>query len=172
MEITMETKIADLLNSRSDMKDILIAINPKFKKLNNPVLRRTLAKLASVKQAAVVGGMDAVDLLNQLRIAVGQEPVESGGVTQVEIEEESAPEWINQEVKATFDGNAMLDREENPLAEITKAMRQLKEGDVVTLTVDFKPEPLIDQFLQRGYGVYTEETERGFVTYIRNKSHK
>jgi len=77
MEITMETKIADLLNSRPDMKDILIAINPKFKKLNNPVLRRTLAKLASVKQAAVVGGMDALDLLNQLRVAVGQEPVES-----------------------------------------------------------------------------------------------
>ncbi len=169
MEITMETKIADLLNSRPDMKDILIAINPKFKKLNNPVLRRTLAKLASVKQAAVVGGMDAVDLLNQLRTAVGQEPVESDGVTQVEKEEEGAPEWINQEVKATFDGNAMLDREENPLAEITKAMRQLKEGDVVTLTVDFKPEPLIDQFLERGYGVYTEETEGKFVTYIRNK---
>ena len=165
----METKIADLLNSRPDMKDILIAINPKFKKLNNPVLRRTLAKLASVRQAAVVGGMDALDLLNQLRVAVGQEPVASDGATQAKSEEESAPEWINQKAETTFDGNAMLDREENPLAEITKAMRQLKEGDVVTLTVDFKPEPLIDQFLERGYGVYTEETERGFVTYIRNK---
>lgn len=165
----METKIADLLNSRSDMKDILIAINPKFKKLNNPVLRRTLAKLASVRQAAVVGGMDALDLLNQLRAAVGQEPVESNSVTRVKGEEESRPEWINQEAKAAFDGNVMLDREENPLAEITKAMRQLEEGDVVVLTVDFKPEPLIDQFLERGYGVYTEETERGFITYIRNK---
>jgi hypothetical protein len=76
MEITLETKIADLLNSRPDMKDILIGINPRFKKLNNPVLRRTLAKVASVKQAAVVGGMDAVDLLNQLGVAGGQAPVE------------------------------------------------------------------------------------------------
>ena len=168
-EITMETKIADLLNSRPDMKDILIAINPKFKKLNNPVLRRTLAKLASVRQAAVVGGMDAVDLLNQLRVAVGQVPVESNGITHEKSEEESAPEWISREAKATFDGNAMLDREENPLAEITKAMRQLEEGDVVTLAVDFKPEPLIDQFSERGYEVYTEENERGFITYIKNK---
>lgn len=166
-EITMETKIADLLNSRSDMKDILIAINPKFKKLNNPVLRRTLAKLASVKQAAVVGGMDAVDLLNQLRVAAGQEPVDSGGATHEESEGESTPEWISQEAQATFDGNAMLDREENPLAEISKAMQNLEEGDTVTLTVDFKPEPLIDQFLERGYKVYTEETDGGFVTYIR-----
>ena len=169
MEITMETKISDLLNSRPDMKDILITINPKFKKLNNPVLRRTLAKLASVKQAAVVGGMDALDLLNQLRVAVGQEPVKSGGATQAKREEEGVPEWVSQKAKAAFDGNAMLDREENPLAEITKAMRQLEEGDIVTLTVDFKPEPLIDEFLKKGYKVYTEETEGKFVTYIKNK---
>lgn len=169
MEITMETKIADLLNSRTDMKDMLIAINPKFKKLNNPVLRRTLAKLASVKQAAVVGGMDALDLLNQLRAAVGQEPIDSDGIIHEKSEEESAPEWISREPKAIFDGNAMLDREENPLAEITKVMRHLEEGDVVTLTVDFKPEPLIDEFLKRDYKVYTEENERGFITYIKNK---
>ena len=169
VEITMETKIADLLNSRPDMKDILIAINPKFKKLNNPVLRRTLAKLASVRQAAVVGGMDAADLLNQLRSAVGQEPIELGAVSHEISAEESTPEWISKEAKATFDGNAMLDREENPLAEISNAMRQLEEGDVVTLAVDFKPEPLIDQFLERGYEVYTEENERGFITYIKNK---
>jgi len=35
----------------------------KFKKLNNPVLRRTIAKVASVKQVAIIGGMD---LKNQL----------------------------------------------------------------------------------------------------------
>ena len=169
MEITMETKIADLLNSRPDMKDILIAINPKFKKLNNPVLRRTLARLASVRQAAVVGGMDAVDLLNQLRVAVGQEPIEPESVTQEKSRKKGAPKWISRKAKMNFDGNAMLDREENPLAEITRMMHRLAKGDVITLTVDFKPEPLIDEFLKRGYKVYTEETERGFVTYIKNK---
>jgi len=29
-KITLDTKIADLLNLREDMKDILISINPKF----------------------------------------------------------------------------------------------------------------------------------------------
>ena len=168
MEITLETKIADLLNSREDMKDILIRINPRFKKLNNPVLRRTLAKVASVKQAAVVGGMDAVDLLNQLRAAVGQEPVEvdrSG--KKGKLKKQSAPEWIKEEPKARFDGNAMLDREENPLAIITRKMKELQRGDIVTLSVDFKPEPLIDEFLKKGFDVYTQESDGGFVTYIR-----
>ena len=171
MEITMETKIADLLNSRPDMKDILISINPKFKKLNNPVLRRTLARLASVRQAAVVGGMDASDLLNQLRTAVGQKPID---VDQEELEENknretSVPKWISKKPKMRFDGNAMLDREENPLAEITKAMHTLKKGDVVTLNVDFKPEPLIDEFLKRGYEVYATEKEGVYTSYIRKK---
>jgi len=170
MEITMETKIADLLNSRPDMKDILIAINPKFKKLNNPVLRRTLARVASVKQAAVVGGMDAADLLNQLRTAVGQEPIDTEEAVDTQKEQEKqAPKWVSKKPKKIFDGNAMLDREENPLAEITKTMHTLEKGDFVILKVDFKPEPLIDEFLKRGYKVYTEKSDDGYLTYIRKK---
>jgi len=71
-EITLDTKIADLLNDYEGMKDILIDINPKFKKLNNPILRRTVAKVATVKQASIVGGMRPLELLNRLREAVGQ----------------------------------------------------------------------------------------------------
>jgi hypothetical protein len=167
MEITLDTKIADLLNSREDMKDILIAINPKFKKLNNPVLRRTLAKVASVKQAAVVGGMDATDLLNQLRIAVGQEPIETEGIKSDMPHDGPAPQWVGQTPKATFDGNAMLDREENPLAIITQTMKELQSGDSVALTVDFRPEPLIDAFREKGYDVYTREEDGIFTTFIR-----
>lgn len=53
-----ETKIADLLNDHEGMKGIFIKINPRFKKCNNPVLRRPWAKITGVKQAAVIGGMD------------------------------------------------------------------------------------------------------------------
>ena len=114
-EITLDTKIADLLNDYEGMKDILISINPKFKKLNNPVLRRTLAKLAGVKQAAIVGGMEPMDLLNQLRVAVGQEPLSSSDEqTQPQIKE--APEWIKNEPLEVLDANELLDSEENPLA--------------------------------------------------------
>jgi len=169
MEITLETKIADLLKSREDMKDILIGINPRFKKLNNPVLRRTLGRVASVKQAAIVGGMDAIDLLNQLRRAVGQREVERDEKSgkKGKLKEQSAPEWIEEEPKARFDGNAMLDEEKNPLAVITRKMKELQRGDIVTLSVDFKPEPLIEEFLKKGFELYTKEENGSFVTYIR-----
>jgi len=43
-EITLDTKIADLLNDYEGMKDILIDINPKFKKLNNPIWEEDCSK--------------------------------------------------------------------------------------------------------------------------------
>ncbi|RRS30540.1 MAG: hypothetical protein P794_06180 [Epsilonproteobacteria bacterium (ex Lamellibrachia satsuma)] len=166
-EITLETKIADLLNDYEGMKDILIKINPKFKKLNNPVLRRTLAKIAGVKQAAIVGGMDPVDLLNQLREAVGQVPVDIM-TPKGEVEAEEAPEWILKEAKQTLNANEILDQERNPLAELHKALKAIDEGEVITIEADFQPEPLMDEMLKAGHEVFAREVaEDHFITYIK-----
>ncbi|SFV58717.1 hypothetical protein MNB_SV-8-1331 [hydrothermal vent metagenome] len=166
-EITLETKIADLLNDYEGMKDILIKINPKFKKLNNPVLRRTLAKIAGVKQAAIVGGMDPVDLLNQLREAVGQAPVDVR-TPKGEVEAEEAPEWILKESKQTLNANEILDEERNPLAELHKALKAIDEGEVITIEADFQPEPLMDEMLKAGHEVFAREVAQDhFITYIK-----
>lgn len=166
-EITLETKVADLLNDYEGMQDILIDINPKFKKLNNPVLRRTLAKLAGVKQAAVVGGMDPMDLLNQLRIAVGQTPIKNESIDEHSLVKE-VPLWIDNEPKATFDANVLLDNEDNPLAKAYNVLRKFEEGDILTIVADFQPEPLIEEFEKSGYEVYCKEIEdTHFITYIK-----
>jgi len=166
-EITLETKVAELLNDYEGMQDILIKINPKFKKLNNPVLRRTLAKIASVKQAAVVGGMDPMDLINQLRVAVGQVPIKSKLRDEDSVVQE-IPLWIDNEPKAIFDANALLDNEDNPLAKAYNILRKFDEGDILKITADFQPEPLIEEFKKSGYEVYCKEIEdTRFITYIK-----
>ena len=165
-EITLETKIADLLNDYEGMKDILIEINPKFKKLNNPVLRRTLAKIAGVRQAAIVGGMDPVDLLNQLRLAVGQEPLESMSNEKNVISK--APLWIETEPKTSLNANEILDNDKNPLAEAHQVLRKLENGEVITIIADFQPEPLIEEFIKSGYEVYCQQVDDShFVTYVK-----
>jgi len=167
-EITLETKIADLLNDYEGMKDILIKINPKFKKLNNPVLRRTLAKIAGVKQAAIVGGMDPIDLLNQLREAVGQTSVGNIMMPEGKVAEEEAPKWTQKEIKETLNANTILDEERNPLAELHKALKSIGEGEVITIEADFQPEPLIDEMLKAGHDVFSKEVEKDhFITYIK-----
>jgi len=167
-EITLDTKIADLLNGYEGMKDILIEINPKFKKLNNPILRRTLAKVATVKQASIVGGMRPLELLNRLREAVGQPLVGVDEVEEREEEGQKAPEWIEQTPKEILDANRLLDKDKNPLAEANRALKRLKKGDILLIKSDFKPEPLIDEFLKRGYRVYSSKMDRElFNTYIK-----
>ncbi len=164
-EIKIDTTIADLLNNYKGMKDILIGINPKFKKLNNPILRRTLAKLATVKQAAIIGGMKPEDLLNQLRVAVGQEPI------SLDLEDETStdeiPAWAEQKAVIELNANELLDADKNPLAEVSKALKKLKSGETLALISDFKPEPLIEEFEKQGLQTVTiQEGEDRFITKI------
>ena len=166
-EITLATTIADLLENHEGMKEILIRINPKFKKLNNPVLRRTIAKLATVKQAAIVGGMDADDLLNQLRVAVGQEALESERSEPLK-EQEPLPRWAEKTPTATLNANEILDNEGNPLAEANKTVKTLASEEILEIVSDFRPEPLIDEFTKKGYEIAVkEEKEDHFITLIR-----
>lgn len=171
-EITLETKIADLLDRYPRMKEILIAINPKFKKLNNPVLRRTIGRVAGVRQAAIVGGMDPMDLLNQLREAVGQSSIcedrDDPLQTCLVPVEEPAPEWIATVPSVVLDANEILDKEQNPLAITRKALKGLVPGETLLIKADFRPEPLIESFEKEGYLLYVREEEAGkFSTYVK-----
>ncbi len=81
MIISPETKVGDLLDAYPEAEAALIAIAPKFKALKNPVLRRTVAKVATLEQAARVADMPVNELVRSLRQALGQDAgeIESGG---------------------------------------------------------------------------------------------
>ncbi len=164
-EIGLDTKIADLLNDYDGMKDILIEINPKFKKLNNPILRRTLGKVAGVSQAAIVGGMDPNVLLNKLRKAVGQSKIEVSNKT---IDENTtSPKWIELKPRISINANEILDDDKNPLAVANKILKDLSAGEIMTIISDFRPEPLIDEFEEKKYDVYCLSVDDKFITYIK-----
>jgi len=170
--ITLQTKIADLLNDYEGMQDILISINPKFKKLNNPILRRTLGRIASVRQAAIVGEMDPKDLVDQLRKAVGQEPLcedcEIQDANCLIPEPAPRPEWTQTPPTIILNANNILDADKNPLAEVRIALNKLEEGHILLLEADFQPEPLIEEFAKQGLNIYTHQEDDGiFSTYIR-----
>ena len=164
MEITLDTKIHDLLKAYPFLEDELIKINPKFKKLKNPILRRTVARVAAVKQAAIVGGMDPVVLLNRIREAVGQEPLD---IKVEEAQIEKVPQWITKEADEVIDVASLLDSGKNPLAETMKSLQSLPSGAVVVLKSDFKPEPLIDQMRKNGYEVFCQEAGEEYLTFIK-----
>jgi len=75
LPIMPTTKVAALLDHFPQLEDVLIGMAPPFRKLKNPVLRKSVAKVASLRQAAAVGRVPVVELVNKLRAAVGQEPL-------------------------------------------------------------------------------------------------
>ena len=67
--ITPTTKVAGLLESWPELEPVLVAQAPAFRRLKNPVLRRTVARVATLEQAAGVGGVAVRDLVAALRRA-------------------------------------------------------------------------------------------------------
>ena len=165
--ITLETKIFDLLDMQKNMKDVLIGISSKFKKLNKPIVGQTLNEEgATIKEMAIVIGMKPAQLLNTLRKTAGQE------ITEI-IDSESkipqkAPEWVLNEPKYTLNANELLKKDLSPLEESKNTLKNLKKDDIFTIVSDFRPEPLIDDLIKLGHDVYVEKlNEEKFITYIK-----
>ncbi|NPA50811.1 MAG: DUF1858 domain-containing protein [Epsilonproteobacteria bacterium] len=160
-KISYDTKISELLDNFENAKDVLISINPKFKKLNNPILRRTLAKVATIKQAAIIGGMDPKELLDKLNQALGVEVERDNSI------EDSIKADFDGEIIYSYDANKLLDENKNPLAIATKALKEIKDNEAIEIISDFKPQPLIDEFKKSGFKVAVVKKDNNFYTFIK-----
>jgi DUF438 domain-containing protein len=63
MDLNANTKIDDLLKEYPFLMEVLIARSSKFKLLENPIMRKTMGKVATLSQAASIGGIDINVLL-------------------------------------------------------------------------------------------------------------
>ena len=74
LDITPTVTVHKLLEAYPELEDVLIGIAPPFKKLKNPILRRSVAKVATLRHASTVGSIPLNHLVNVLREFVGQLP--------------------------------------------------------------------------------------------------
>ena len=169
-EITLESKIFDLLDENSDMKNILLEISSKFKKLNKPVIGETLSQEnATLSEMAVVVGMKPIDLLNKVREVIGQEPIKAV-YSDIATTIEEQPEWSRVKVVETIDASRLLRDDLSPLVEVLKILEKLKGGELLTITSFFQPQPLIDDLLKIGHAVYVQKVaDEDFITYVMKK---
>jgi TusA-related sulfurtransferase len=164
-----ETRVADLLDAHPQAEEILIAIAPQFKALKNPVLRRTVAKVATLEQAAKVAGMQVRELVLKLRqelgVEGGGEVVESDGTVSLE-----APGWVLVDAEVNIDGGALLDSGETPVARTSTALAGMNSGEVLVVSAPFQPAPLIDSLRAKGHEVYArEESDATWRVWIKKQ---
>jgi len=147
--ITPETKISILLDTYPQLEDVFIDIAPFYKKLKNPVLRKTIAKVTSIKQAAVVADISLELLINRLRKEVGQDKVENIIDDDYSID---SPDWFNPErIVESLDARETIAGGGHPLDQVILSVRQLNENEIYELKTPFLPAPLIDKVKDIGF---------------------
>ncbi len=124
--ITPKTKVLELIETYPQLEDVLIEYAPAFKNLKNPVLRRTVAKIATLQQAAAIGGVKTEELINRLRKEVGQEILsdETGSVYNY-----LKPEWFSEEkIVKQLNASEMLAAGEHPVNQVIADLSHLEAG--------------------------------------------
>lgn len=155
-DITPSTKVATLLDRYPQLEEILIEMAPPFKKLRNPVLRKTVAKVASLRQAAAVGRMSVEVLVNRLRAAVGQEALALGADGEKDDYFTSQPDWFDRtKVVASIDEQADVHPDEMPLTGVLQAATALQQNQIVELITTYLPAPGIDIMRKKGFLVWS-----------------
>ena len=84
MQISAKTKIDDLLNSYPNLEDFFIRKSPKFKHLKNPMMRKTIGKVATLKQVAEMGSLDLDELLAEIQDEIRNVGDETGSKPSTE----------------------------------------------------------------------------------------
>ena len=165
--ITPETKLAALLDSYPQLEPVLVEMSPEFAKLRNPVLRRTLARVATLRQVAALGKKPLAELINGLRraagIDTGFESTESAGEGS-----KTPPAWFDpSRIVKTLDARPLLEAGEHPVQRVLSDCKSLKPGEIYELLTPFAPLPLIDAATNQGLRTWSGSDPDGIVrTYF------
>jgi hypothetical protein len=166
--ITPKTKISDLLEAYPQLEDVLIAQAPQFTKLRNPLLRKTIARVTTLSQAASVGGLQVEELVNVLRKEAGQSELSALAQTRTTYITKK-PSWFSErKVVDTIDVRDMLHEGEQPVHIVLSAVKKLHKKEILKIVAPFLPAPLLDKAIGLGYKHWINEiSAEEFQVYFK-----
>ncbi|MEA2077390.1 MAG: DUF1858 domain-containing protein, partial [Candidatus Marinimicrobia bacterium] len=143
MIITPKTKLMQLLDAYPQLEDELMEYMPAFKELKNPILRKTVARIATLQQVASIGRVKVEDLINVLRKEVGQDLFSENAETTYVTEK---PAWFDKALITTeFDIRNMLADGEQPVNQAMSDLGKIETNSIYKVIAPFIPAPLIDK---------------------------
>ncbi len=154
-------RISAVLAKDERLLEVLVATAPAFEKLKNPLMRRTMASLVTVEQAARIAGIDAAALVARLNGALGDggsepppsrpEPV--APLAPVPPALAATPPALLVDVDVREDLRAGRE----PFGRIMGAVRELGPAHVLRIRAIFEPVPLYGVLAKRGLSHFTEQ---------------
>ncbi len=158
--IQLTDRISTVLGRDPRMLDVLLACSPAFGHLRNPLLRKTMAKLATVEHAAKVAQIDPQVLLVRLNAALAGEAVAEGPIRRLDAPvEPTRPDALAQlsaDQIVECDVREDLRSGHEPLNRILAAARTVSDGQALRLRAIFEPVPLYPVLARKGFAHFTE----------------
>lgn len=166
LDINPNTTIYNLLESYPELEDILIAMAPPFKKLKNPFLRKSVAKVATLKHAATVGGIQLDEMISILRKTVGLTVLDE--TYNIINYLGKKPNWFNlDKVVHSINESTFDDDNKMTITHLLKQTKDLQHGEIIELITSFIPAPGIDLMNKKGFNCWTKkESETIFKSYF------
>lgn len=163
LRITPDVRVAALLDAYPELEAVLLAQAPAFRALRNPVLRRTVARVATLEQAAGIGHLPVRSLIRALRSAVGQpvDDMSDGGDAAADgphghacAHDRTRPDTTLPPVSAettVLDADALLESGVVPLGPIVDAATALDATGELRVLVAFRPVPIVERLERLGF---------------------
>jgi hypothetical protein len=164
--ISPKTKIGELLDAYPQLEPVLLSLSPVFQKLKNPVLRRTVAKVATIQQISVVGNLAVDDIVRRLRSEVGQSDsdVQISGTEELQGD---PPAWLDMSrIKIVYNATPVINSGGSPMSEVLRQSGVLASGDIMELHTPFVPAPITDMLKGKNFLVYSVRKEDDVITYF------
>lgn len=165
--ISPKTKVGELLDAYPELEEVLMEMSPAFHKLKNPILRKTVAKVATLQQISVVGGLPVESIINRLRSETGQDQTTETFNDGEQISD--YPQWVDEsQVVSVYNAIPVINAGESPMTEILKRANELKQGEILEVQTPFIPAPIIDMLKSKKFLAASVRKGEFFCTYIRH----
>ena len=163
-----DDRVARVLDADERLVEVFAAASPHFARLRNPSLRRVMARLVTIRQAARVAGVPLDALMARLNDAArgsaspeppANHPDERDEMTTTMTTMEVMPPALAAVPDARIvdlDVRDELRRGEEPFSRIMAARKALGPGQVLRLRAIFEPAPLYAVMGKQGFAHWTE----------------
>ncbi len=169
MKIGPGTKISKLIDENIDTIEVIASINKHFRKLKNPILRKTLARRVTIAEAAKIGGVPVGVMIEKLK-AIGFETDEDfHGATDEKENNRLIKNKIpmKKEKIVELDVRPILAGGVDPFKAIMEKLKTMNDDETLRIVNTFEPIPLLNILKKKGYVYETERPEAGVVhTYL------
>ena len=160
LPVAPSDRVSDVLARDESLVDVFVRAAPHFSKLKNRAMRRVMARLITVEQAARTAGIPAEALLRDLNAALGiadARPAVSTGSSDKPVADAASPERPTDAPVREIDVREDLRSGNEPFSKIMAAVAALGESEVLRLRSTFEPVPLFTVLGKRGFVHESEE---------------